>query len=446
MVRYVWVVVALLVAATAQPASGQGLRSLISELFVFGSGEQPLFLAGSADPDNPESIQVHGEHFVPSAVESNGALIDALAAAVGSNIANLPLSSTSGGFTFRFEGGLPVRTSTSPGPIFAERAQTLGQGRVLVSANVNAFTFNSFRGVGLDNLTLNFTHQNVDFPGCDVTFGNDCSLYGVPQLENDVIRLNLDMNIAVKAPTIALTYGLLDMVDVGVAIPLVFVSFTGTSNAEVLPLTGPPVAHFFSGTSADPGLTAQRFVEGSASGIGDVAARVKIALNQAQNARVALLADARFATGNADDLLGSGAFVIRGMGIVSATLGPFSPHANVGYVYRDSEVQNDAILATVGFDHVLAPWAALAVDVASEFQIGDAKLLIPDPVKVDAPYPRTFTPSNIPNMRDDIVNGSFGFKFVTSSGVTIVTNAIVPLNDGGMRAAVLWTTGLEYGF
>lgn len=444
--RYVWVVLALLVTATPQSAAAQGLRSLISELFVFGSGEQPLFLAGSADPNNPMNVQVHGEHFVPSAVESNGALIDALTAAVGSNIANLPLSSTSGGFTFRFEGGLPVRTSTSPGPIFAERAQTLGRGRVLVSANVNAFTFESFRGVDLGEIELNFTHENVDFPGCDNVFGGDCTLYGVPSFENDLIRLSLDMDIRVTAPTFVLTYGLLDFVDIGVALPLVFVSLRGTSGAEAIPFTAPPVAHFFSGTADSPGLTAQRFVEGSASGIGDIAARMKIALNQDQNARFALLADARFATGSVDDLLGSGEFAIRGLGIISATFGPFSPHANVGYLYRDSEIQNDAVLATVGFDHMLAPWAALAVDVASEFQVGDAKLLIPDPVVVEAPFARTFVPSNIPNIRDDIVNGSFGFKFVTASGVTIVTNAILPFNDGGMRPSVLWTAGLEYGF
>ena len=45
--------------------------------------------------------------------------------------ADVPVSAASGGSTFRFQGGVPVRTSTSAGPIFAERAQTLGHGRVL---------------------------------------------------------------------------------------------------------------------------------------------------------------------------------------------------------------------------------------------------------------------------------------------------------------------------
>jgi len=44
-------------------------------------------------------------------------------------IGNVPIATTSGGVTFRFEGGIPVKSSLSLGPIFAERAQTLGRGR-----------------------------------------------------------------------------------------------------------------------------------------------------------------------------------------------------------------------------------------------------------------------------------------------------------------------------
>ena len=48
-------------------------RSKISQLFIFGSGQDPLFLAGSADPNNPASLQAHGDHFMPSAIAENGA-------------------------------------------------------------------------------------------------------------------------------------------------------------------------------------------------------------------------------------------------------------------------------------------------------------------------------------------------------------------------------------
>ncbi len=112
-------------------AAAQGLRDKIGQLFIFGSGEQPLFLAGTA---GNTSVQAHAGHFVPSAVGNNATLISFLTSAIGTSIAAIPISATSSGTTFRFEGGVPVRTSTSPGPIIGERSQTLGKGRVWLSA------------------------------------------------------------------------------------------------------------------------------------------------------------------------------------------------------------------------------------------------------------------------------------------------------------------------
>src|SRR5262249_60886648 len=106
--------------------------------------------------------------------------ISFLTNSIGSNVANLPVSAASGGSTFSFQGGVPVRTSTSTGPIFAERAQTLGRGRVLATVTRSGIDFKTFRGVSLDNLKFTFTHANVDFPGCDQIVNGDCSLLGIP--------------------------------------------------------------------------------------------------------------------------------------------------------------------------------------------------------------------------------------------------------------------------
>jgi len=154
----------------------------------------------------------------------------------------------------------------------------------------------------------------------------------------------------------------------------------------------------------------------------------------------------RFPTGSAEDLLGSGHIAARGLGILSARFGAFSPHANVGYLFRGGSAQNSSVLATVGFDHVMAPWAAIAVDVVSELQVGESKLRLPGTVTYDLPFRRTVEPTNIPTERDDLINGSFGFKFVTHSGIILVANTLWPLNRGGLRPNVLWTAGLEYNF
>ena len=439
-------IIGLMASSTAASLEGQGLRDRVADLFIFGSGEAPLFLAGTADPTNPASVQAHGSHFVPAAVSGNATLISFLTSAIGSSVANLPISATSSGRTFRFEGGLPVATSTSSGPIFAERAQTLGRGRVLAGVTMNRLRFRSVRGVDLHDIALNFTHANSDFPGCDTIFGGDCAVMGRPSLENDFIQLGLSLDLDVTATVFVLSYGLLDWVDVGVALPIVSTSLRGGSTAQVVPFGGTTATHFFAGTRTNPELTATRLVEGNATGLGDVAARVKARISQSDRAAFGILADARFATGDDANLLGLGSASVRGLGIVSARFGDFSPHANVGYIYRSGDGLNDAMAATVGFDHALSEWATLAVDVLAEMQVGTGKLTIPGDVRIDVPFRRVISPTNIPDVRDDIVNGSLGFKFVTGPGLTVVANSLFPLNKGGLRPGMAWSLGLEYNF
>jgi hypothetical protein len=435
-----------LVLLLSTPLHGQHLRDQLSQLFIFGGSDEPLFLGGSGDPNNPAAIRIHGSHFVPAAVASNATVISFLTNSIGSNVANVPASAASGGATFSFQGGVPVRTSTSAGPIFAERAQTLGRGRVLATVTRTGAQFKTFRGVGLDNLKFTFTHANVNFPGCDSIAGGDCSLLGVPTLENETIDLSLALDVNLTVTSFLLTYGITDRIDIGVVLPLVTTSLRGTSNAQINPFGPPPAVHFFGGTPANPVLTASRFVEGSSTGIGDVVARVKVNLHRADPVSIALLADTRFPTGSEGDLLGSGAFAARGLAIVSARFGNFSPHANVGYLYRGGQFETDAVLGTVGFDHLLAPWATLAVDVISEFQVGDSPLQLPAPVEIQAPYHRTIIPSTIPDRRDDLVNGSIGVKLTAVAGLTVIANTLWPLNRGGLRPDVIWTAGLEYNF
>jgi hypothetical protein len=438
--------VTALALLTAPPLHAQHLRDKLSELFIFGSGDSPLNLGGTSDPHNPEAVRIHGNHFVPAAVASNGTVISFLTNSIGSNVANVPVGATSGGSTFSFQGGVPTRTSTSAGPVFGERAQTLGRGRLLAGLARTGVHFKTLRGVDLDHVRFTFTHANSDFPGCDSIAGGDCSLLGVPTLENETIDLNLALAVRLTVTALQLTYGLSDRVDVGVVLPVVSVSLDGTSNAQINPFGPPPAVHFFGGTPEDPILTASRTIDGSTTGLGDVDGRVKVNLRRAEPLSVAILGDVRFPTGSESNLLGSGAFAARGLAILSAHFGAFSPHANLGYLYRGGEFETDAVLATVGFDHLLAPWATLAIDVISQLQVGDSPLQVPGPVEIEAPYHRTITPTEIPDSRDDVVDGSLGLKLTAAPGLTVVGNGEWSLNRGGLRPDVIWTAGLEYNF
>ena len=436
----------LLLLLAASPLRAQALEDRLTDLFIFGQGDEVLFLGGSGGSDNP-GIQPHGDHFIPAAVEGNATIISFLTNSIGSNVANVPVSASSGGETFRFEGATPVRTSISAGPIYAERAQTLGSGRLFVSLARTGLHYETLRGVPLDAVPLAFTHSNVDFPSCDAIFGGDCSLYGVPTFENEVIDFTLGLDVNVDVTAFALTYGVNDRIDLGVVLPVVRTSLRGTSTATIVPFgaTG-PAPHFFAGTEDDPVLTATRFVEGSSSGLGDVSARLKVNLREASPVSLALLAEGRFPTGSEEDLRGSGAVALRGLGIISARLGDFSPHGNVGYQYRGRELEPDVFLLTAGFDQLLASWATLAADLISEFPVGSSEIPVPGDVVLEEPFRRTIRTSTIPDRRDDIVNASLGLKLTIPRAVTVVANGAFPLNRGGMRPDVLYTVGFEYTF
>jgi hypothetical protein len=418
---------ALLVLA-GSPLAAQSLRDQIrTDLFTFGTCGEPLCLAGA--------LPGHGSHFIPATQSAAGDILDLLGNSLAASVSNTPIGSTSSGVTYQFVGGLPVKTATSGGPIFGERAQTLGKGRFFVGANVSAMHFERLRGVRMDDVEFNFTHQ--DTPPLDTL--------GSPFFENDVIGVRVAMNISLIVTTFVASYGLVDGVDLSVAVPIVHTSVQGTSVATIHP-AGYPSPHRFAGTDSAPVLTAVAVMDGSASGLGDVAARLKVNVAQTSGFGAAILLDGRFPTGDEQNLLGSGKFSGRGLAIVSAKFGTLAPHLNLGYVFRGAKQETNSVLATLGFDNAVAGWATMAFDLLSEWQVGPSKLQIPGPVQYQAPYPHTVDPTNIPGQRDDFLSASVGFKFQTPRGILITTNALFPLRNSGMQPIAVWTGGLEYTF
>jgi hypothetical protein len=299
---------------------------------------------------------------------------------------------------------------------------------------MSALNFTSLRGVPLDELTLNFSHDDVDPPGL-----------GRPLRENDILQVTLDLNVNLLVSTFFTTFGLSDAIDVGVAVPIVHTNLTGRSMGQFIPF-GIPTSHFFAGDSANPVLTASAATFGSATGVGDIALRMKANLRSDERFAVAVMTDARLPTGNEDDLTGSGHFALRGLLIASARLGAVSPHLNVGHEIRTGRGRSDAIHATAGFDQPMSDWATLAMDLISEWHVGGGGLQFPPAVHIEYPVERHVIPTNIPNMKDHRVHGSFGMKFRVLGGPILVANALVPLRRGGLESRLVWTVGLDGNF
>lgn len=431
MLRRVVLLAASLVGCAAV-AGAQSLRDGVRQLFTFGSCGQLICLDTTV-------LFGHGTHFIPASDTVASTIVSFLSNSIVLSVSNTPVSSASSGTTFQFQGGVPVRTSTSAGPVFAERAQTLGRGRWFLGVGFTAMDFTRLRGVPLNHITVTLPHQDVQPPNTPP------NVLGDQPFELDVIDVNVDMKVSLMVASFSATYGIADGVDVGVTIPFVRTAVSGHSLARI-ELIGGDTLHRFAGTGAAPVLTSASSVDDAASGFGDIEGRLKINLAQTDRIGIAFLGVARFPTGDESNLLGAGRFSGRALGVISSRFGSFNPHLNVGVTVRDAPLENASIETNAGFDQLIASSVTMAVDLLGSWEAGTPKVQVPPPVAYQAPVPHTLVVTDIPSRHDDFLSLSLGFKFVTKKGLQIVTNALFPLRDAGLQPGIVWTAGLEHNF
>jgi hypothetical protein len=404
----------------------QSLSQRFSQLFTFGDCGQPLCLSVSVVGD-------HGQHFIPSVTQGEHDLLGFLSGSIASSLANLPFNSATSGVTFRFVDGAPVATSVSAGAIFAERAQTLGRGRLLAGASVNNLAFDNIRGLPLNSLRFRFAHQNVG-----------AAPMGEPLFENDLIEVSTDLHLNLLVTSVYAAYGVRDNIDVAVMVPLVRATLEGTSEAQVLPFARPS-PHLF-GTTQSPSEFADAATSGSAMGVGDISVRVKANLYQQTNMGFGVLADVRLPTGDSANFLGSGQTSVRALGIVSGRTGNFSPHLNLGFAYRSGQTQNHSVIGALGFDHLLSDRVTLAADLLTDIELGDSQLQLPDRVVFQAPTSRRVRLTDIPEQADRLLDASIGLKMQLPTEYRVIANILFPLTNGGMRPRYLLNAGFERTF
>lgn len=411
-----------LLASTA--LSAQDARTRIRDIFHFGTCDTLICLSTSTG--------VHGTHYNPDASAVGQVVVDFLSRAITNSVANVPLGATSSGTTFTFDAaGLPVATAQSTGPIFGERAQTLGRGRFLMSAKYTHSSFASIRGVPLTDLQLTLTHEDEPPTGL-----------GDPSIERDTIHIATSIDASVSVFALSGTWGVSNNVDLGFAIPIVGLKFDGTSIGTIVPVSG-TIAHYWKGTAANPQLVDTARSSANVSGIGDISLRAKFNLVQAPVGGAAFLADVRLPTGKEEDLLGTGVTTVSGTFIASLTMKQFTPHGNIGYLYRAGDDRNAGVLGAIGFDALIARPFTLAADVAGQWPIGADKFVLPPPaVYIDGSSVRR---TNLPQGKDDVVAASIGGKLLLG-GFTLVGNVLLPLSEGGVRPNATWTVGLERAF
>ena len=428
----------------AGPLHGQagGLRARFGQLFTFGSGcgADVLFClrSGSGTPDFAQ------EAFSTNANAAARELTVFLQGAIAQGIATVPAPSAGSGETFRLSAlGVPVRNEESSlGPILADRAFTLGRGKFLVGANLTTLQFEQLRGVSLDALSFNVVQR--DLPPAGPPLGD-------PAIERTYLAVSTRMGFDASVANLFLTAGVTDRLDVSVLVPVVRVTLSGYSDAEIVPGAGDdPAAGFsFGGPAEDPKLRERSILDVQrATGLGAMALRGKYRISGADSrVGLAVLADLRLPTAREEDFLGPGGFWAGATGVVSADLGGgFATSANLGGVLRGGDGQRNALIAAFGVDHRASRRLTVAAEALAQLPFGTNPLVqrevtIRDGQGNDA----VVATSNLPTLRDHQLDGSLGFKFRIGQ-LALVGNALIPLNDGGLRSNRLWTVGLQGGF
>jgi hypothetical protein len=434
----------VLIAATAR--SDDRLAFLIPNLYGTGG----LTVGSSALVTNPDgSLSTHSAHF-NSKFQAEFTQFNV---SLASQLAAIPLPSPASGFTYSLDPGLGVlkRSTQSFGPIYTERAETLGKHKFSLGINYQRFVFDTIEGVDLGAVPAVFTHDNPAAGG-----------------RADVVSTQNSIDISVDQATALFTLGLLDRLDVSLAVPMIRVDMSVVSNATINRIgtcpgglgTVPcsPATHYFADPAAAGGFgNTKAFVQsGRASGIGDLVVRLKGTAIKSGHAGLALGADVRLPTGDEEKLLGSGAAAVKPFLAFSFSAGKVAPHINAGYSWNGKSVlagnvltgekrslPNEIVFAG-GLDWGASERLTLALDVLGRRVIDSPRL-----------ESRTFTAldghTTLPDIQFvtrsfNVVNGSFGVKFNPTGKLLVDLNVLVKLNDAGLRAKVTPFFGVEYSF
>jgi hypothetical protein len=427
---------ATLVAQSAA-ADAAGLATLIEN--VFG----PRGLTVNSEAALPDG-STHSAHF-NSAFQSNFGRFNI---ALASQLSSLPLPSPASGFTYGFDAttGTFIRSTQSFGPILADRAETIGRGKVLFGYSLQFFSFDSLDGVDLRHVPAVFTHDDHQLGGGRA----------------DIVVTTNALEASVTQFTGLVTYGLGDRMDLSAAVPLLHTRLAVASNAVIhrFGTTGPSGVHFFTEPTAPDGIGdhKQFAASGSATGIGDIVLRAKgTLLREGQRAFAAGL-EVRLPSGDEDDLLGSGAWGVKPFAVLSFTYKRLSPHVNLGYQWNGASVlagsvtrrekasMPDRLTFAAGFDAGLNERLTLAVDVFAD-RVLDSPQLSLTSFRAEGPLGSgVFSDIAFTTKSYMVRHGSVGMK--TRVGEAFLANFNVRFKAGGRGLSdhVTPMLGFEYTF
>jgi hypothetical protein len=333
---------------------------------------------------------------------------DTISRALLANLATLPVSTSSGGFVYRFDPNLGTmeRQSSTFGPVFAERAIGAGRGSASVGLTFQHMRFGSLDGRNLRDGSL-------------VTTANQFADERTP-FDVDRLTLNIDADVAAVHASV----GLSDRAEIGAALPFVALRVGGSR------------VNTYRG---------QTFTQATASataiGIADVLLRAKYTAYRSDPAAFAAAADVRLPTGRERDLLGTGSTSLKLSAIGSLERRSLSADANVGWTIGglSREISYMGAVAAAGTDRLTWTAEITGRSMDTPGQIGE--IALPHPTLIGVQTIRLRPASSGTRM----LAVSPGVKWNASDTWVIVASVSIPLTNGGLTAPFTPLGGVDYG-
>jgi hypothetical protein len=409
----------------------QNLATLFTDLF----GPQGLRVDSEATLPGE---QPHNAHF-NNDFESN---FDKFTTAMVGQLVTVPLPSPASGFTYELDPttGVFQRTTQSFGPILAERAETIGTGRVSFGFAAQSYSFQTMEGLDLQQVPAVFTHDSAELLGG----------------RQDLVTTVNSIALTVNQYTTYVTVGVTDRFDISAALKFVTNDVHVRSTATIQRIgTTNELTHFYRQADGSVGTERIFYAQGRASGLGDLTIRLKDMVHKDGPNAIAIGLDLRLPTGDQLNLLGTGTAGIQPFFVFSSTHERLSPHLNASYQWNGSSILAgnpatgesgdfaDQATYAVGVDLSIYPRLTVAMDLLGRYFIGAERLQQETFIaRNGAPFPNiSFERSNF-----NALSGSVGFKLNVAERLLLDANLLFALDDHGLRDHVAPLLALEYAF
>jgi hypothetical protein len=350
---------------------------------------------------------------------------NALAATVA---AAYPVASAGSSVLYEYNPALETleRRTGVAGPLFGERAETIGQRQLNLSLTYSYIHFATIDGEDLDALpsrrTVGGNVLTVPVPkGIILRDGRFATFLPV--------QVTADIGVTVHQLAASATYGITPRLDVNLTIPLLYTSLDLSARGLA---PDPRVPAF-----ALPGgreITVAPSGSDHATGVGDLLLRAKYLLHHGSPVDVAMILGLTLPSGNEDNFQGAGTTRVQPMLVASRIFaGRVEPFLNAGIDCNAGDVDRSVVRWAAGATGEIAGGLNAAVTFLGRNELGAQT----DPI----PLPFFFQIE-----RDDIYDVSLGFRWRFAESGIVSANVIVPLNREGLRADAVPAFNVEYAF